>query len=692
VRQVRHQSQRDASPGANVPWLSPALPAGISGATAAGLERNGVVIRIAGDSGDGIQLAGSRLTAEAAMSGNDLSTLPSYPAEIRAPAGSPWGVSSFQLHFADHAISTPGDRPDVLVALGPAALKENIADLPAGGILIVDGDEFTARKLEKVGYPASPLDEASLAERFQVHAVPIGSLTREALRGSGLTNSEVQRARTMFALGLLTWMYSLSGEDTRRQLRRKFAASPALAEANVRAFAAGHAYGETTESFATRYVVSPAQLPAGRYRQVSGNTALAYGLIAAGHLSGLPVFLGSYPITPASDILHELAKREAFGVTTFQAEDEIAGIGAALGASFGGCLGVTTTSGPGMALTSEMAGLAVALELPLLIVDVQRGGPSTGLPTKTEQADLLQALHGRSGEAPLPVLAARSPADCFETAIDAARIAVTYRTPVVLLSDAGLANGSEPWRVPRIDALRPIDPAFATRDNAPDGSGAFWPYLRDPATGARPWAIPGTAGLEHRIGGLEKADGHGAVSQDPENHELMVRLRAAKVAGINVPDIVVDDPAGDAELLVLGWGSTYGPVSAACLRLRQQGYRVAHAHLRHLNPLPGNLAPVLDRYRTVLVPELNTGQLALILRSLPTTSGIVSHTKVTGQPFRVGELEDTIATLLARMRHGPAASGGADFAVPVPAAKGASAGSGTGAGAAPAAPGHGEPR
>ncbi|MFD0441163.1 2-oxoacid:acceptor oxidoreductase subunit alpha [Streptomyces chartreusis] len=619
--------------------------------------QDGVVVRIAGDSGDGIQLAGGRLTAEAARVGNDFSTMPSFPAEIRAPAGTPWGVSSFQLHFADHTGSAQGDHLDVLVALGPAALRENLADLPAGGVLIVNSDEFTERNLTKAGYSADPLADGSLSQSFQTHAVPMSSLTRAALRGRGggrgrgRGNSDVGRARTMFALGLLTWMYGHSGESTRADLRRRFAADPALAAANITAFDAGHAYGETTESFAARRPVAAAGLPAGRYRQINGNTALALGLVTAGHLAGLPVFLGSYPITPASDILHELVRRKAYGVTTFQAEDEIAGIGAALGASFGGALGVTSTSGPGMALTAEMIGLAVALELPLVVIDVQRGGPSTGLPTRTEQSDLFHALYGRSGEAPLPVLAARSPSDCFSTAIEAARIAITYRTPVILLSDGGLAIGSEPWRVPRLAELEPIDPGFASRPNAPDGSAGFWPYLRDPATGARPWAVPGTPGLEHRIGGLEKSDGRGDVSYDPANHQRMVELRAARIAGIRVPELAVDDPDGDAGLIVVAWGSTYGVVGAACERVRQRGQRVARAHLRHLNPLPGDLALTLDRYRTVLVPELNSGQLAFVLRSLPLRADIVSDATTTGRPPRVDDLEEKIMGILAEPDH-----------------------------------------
>ena len=609
------------------------------------VARDRVVIRFAGDSGDGMQLTGDRFTSETASFGNDLSTLPNFPAEIRAPAGTLPGVSSFQLHFANYDILTPGDRPDVLVAMNPAALKANVADLPAGGVLIVNTDEFTKRNLTKVGYAANPLEDGSL-ERFTVHPVAMATLTRGALEETGLPKKDAERAKNMFALGLLSWMYHRPTEGTERFLREKFAKRPELAEANVLAFRAGHAYGETTESFAVTYEVAPAPLPAGTYRQITGNVALAYGIVAAGQLTGLPVFLGSYPITPASDILHELSRHKSFGVTTFQAEDEIAGVGAALGAAFGGALGVTTTSGPGIALKSETIGLAVALELPLLVIDVQRGGPSTGLPTKTEQADLLQAMFGRNGEAPLPILAPRSPGDCFDTVLEAVRIAVTYRTPVMLLSDGSVANGSEPWRVPDVATLPRTDPGFATGPNSPDGT-EFWPYRRDDDTLARPWAVPGTPGLEHRIGGLEKADGRGAISYDPDNHDRMVRLRAAKIAGVAVPDVEVDDPTGDAELLVLGWGSTYGPIGAAARRVRQLGHPVATAHLRHLNPLPDNLGDVLRRYRRVLVPEMNLGQLALLLRGHYLVD-VQSYTKVAGLPFRAEELQDV---LLAHLGH-----------------------------------------
>ncbi|SHL14059.1 2-oxoglutarate ferredoxin oxidoreductase subunit alpha [Pseudonocardia thermophila] len=613
------------------------------------LQRDRVVIRFAGDSGDGMQLTGDRFTSETAAFGNDLSTLPNFPAEIRAPAGTLPGVSSFQLHFANYDILTPGDRPDVLVAMNPAALKANIADLPQGGVLIVNTDEFTKRNLAKVGYETNPLEDGSLTEKYQVHAIPMATLTRTALEETGLSKKDAERAKNMFALGLLSWMFHRPSESTERFLREKFAKKPEIAEANILAFRAGHNYGETTEAFAVTYEVAPAKLAPGTYRQITGNTALAYGIVAAGRVTGLPVFLGSYPITPASDILHELSKHKNFGVTTVQAEDEIAGVGAALGAAFGGALGVTTTSGPGISLKSETIGLAVALELPLLVIDVQRGGPSTGLPTKTEQADLLQAMFGRNGEAPLPIIAPASPGDCFDAAIEAATIAVKYRTPVILLSDGSLANGSEPWKVPDVESLPSVDPGFATEPNAPDGSGEFWPYLRDEQTLARPWAVPGTPGLEHRIGGLEKADGRGSISYDPDNHDKMVRLRAAKIANIPVPDVVVDDPDGDAELLVVGWGSTYGPIGAGCRRVRALGHSIAQVHLRNLNPLPANLGEVLSRYKRVLVPEMNLGQLALLLRGRYLVDAH-SYTKVAGLPFKAEELQNLFLDHLSGVR------------------------------------------
>lgn len=603
-----------------------------------------MVIRFAGDSGDGMQLTGDRFTSEAAAFGNDLATLPNFPAEIRAPAGTLPGVSSFQLHFADYDILTPGDRPDVLVAMNPAALKANIGDLPHGGIVIVNTDEFTKRNLTKVGYESDPLDTPAF-EPYVVHRVPMAELTRGAVESTGLSRKEAERAKNMFALGLLSWMYHRPTEGTEAFLREKFAKKPTIAEANVLAFRAGWNYGETTEAFAVTYEVAPAKLRPGRYRQITGNTALAYGLVAAGQRSGLPVFLGSYPITPASDVLHELAKHKNFGVTSFQAEDEIAGIGAALGASFGGSLGVTTTSGPGLALKSETVGLAVTMELPLVVCDIQRGGPSTGLPTKTEQADLLQALYGRNGESPVPVVAPCSPADCFDIAMEAARIALAHRTPVLLLSDGAIANGSEPWLIPDVSELPDLSVEFATEPNAPDGSGEFWPYVRDPETLARQWAIPGTPGVEHRVGGLEKQDGKGNISYDPDNHDQMVRLRQEKVHRVSVPDVEVDDPSGDARVLALGWGSSYGPIGAACRRVRAAGMPIAQAHLRYLNPMPANLGEVLRRYDRVIVPEMNMGQLAMLLRARYLVD-VISHTKVAGLPFRAEELQDVFTDVV----------------------------------------------
>ncbi|MGW2934623.1 2-oxoacid:acceptor oxidoreductase subunit alpha [Streptomyces sp. NPDC001156] len=599
-----------------------------------------VIIRFAGDSGDGMQLTGDRFTSETASFGNDLSTLPNFPAEIRAPAGTLPGVSSFQLHFADHDILTPGDRPDVLVAMNPAALKANIGDLPRGAEIIVNTDEFTKRAMAKVGYAASPLDDGSLSA-YAVHEVPLTSLTVEALKEFDLTRKEAERSKNMFALGLLSWMYHRPTAGTETFLRRKFAKKPQLAQANIAAFQAGWNFGETMEDFAVTYEVAPAAdaFPSGTYRNISGNLALAYGLVTASRQSELPLFLGSYPITPASDILHELSRHKNFGVRTFQAEDEIAGIGAALGAAFGGSLAVTTTSGPGIALKSETIGLAVSLELPLLVVDIQRGGPSTGLPTKTEQADLLQAMYGRNGEAPVPVVAPATPGDCFTAALEAARIALTYRTPVFLLSDGYLANGSEPWRIPDLDELPDLRVDFATEPNKQleDGTQAFWPYLRDPETLTRPWAIPGTPGLEHRIGGIEKQDGSGNISYDPANHDLMVRARQAKVDGIAVPDITVDDPTGEATTLVLGWGSTYGPITAAVRRVRGAGRQIAQAHLRHINPFPANLEKVLQAYDHVVVPEMNLGQLATLIRARYLVDAR-SYTQVTGLPFKAEQL------------------------------------------------------
>ncbi|MBO8192499.1 2-oxoacid:acceptor oxidoreductase subunit alpha [Streptomyces oryzae] len=599
-----------------------------------------VIIRFAGDSGDGMQLTGDRFTSETASFGNDLSTLPNFPAEIRAPAGTLPGVSSFQLHFADHDILTPGDAPNVLVAMNPAALKANIADVPRGAEIIVNTDEFTKRAMAKVGYEASPLDDGSL-DGYSVHPVPLTTLTVEALKDYDLGRKEAGRSKNMFALGLLSWMYNRPTEQTEAFLRSKFAKKPTVAEANIAAFRAGWNFGETTEDFAVSYEVAPASsaFPPGTYRNISGNLALSYGLIAASQQADLPLFLGSYPITPASDVLHELSKHKNFGVRSFQAEDEIAGIGAALGAAFGGSLAVTTTSGPGVALKSETIGLAVSLELPLLIIDIQRGGPSTGLPTKTEQADLLQAMYGRNGEAPVPIVAPATPADCFTAALDAARIALTYRTPVFLLSDGYLANGSEPWRIPDVDELPDLRTQFASGPNhaLDDGTEVFWPYKRDPHTLARPWAVPGTPGLEHRIGGIEKQDGTGNISYDPANHDFMVRTRQAKVDGVEVPDVEVSDPSGNAKLLVLGWGSTYGPITAAVRRIRKAGDEIAQAHLRYVNPFPRNLGEVLKRYEKVVVPEMNLGQLATLIRARYLVDA-QSYTQVRGLPFKAEQL------------------------------------------------------
>ncbi len=604
-----------------------------------------VVIRFAGDSGDGMQLTGDRFTAETAGLGNDLATLPNFPAEIRAPQGTLPGVSSFQLHFADHDVLTPGDAPDVLVAMNPAALKANLAELPRGATVIANADEFTKRNLAKVGYGVSPLDDGSL-DSYRVHSVPLTSLTVEALKSFDLTRKDAERAKNMFALGLLCWLYHRPMEGTQRFLNAKFAKKAEILAANLAALKAGWAFGETTEVFAVSYEVAPAAAEPGEYRNITGNLALSYGLVTAAQKTGLPLVLGSYPITPASDILHTLSALKRFGVVTLQAEDEIGAVGAALGAAYGGAIGVSTTSGPGLALKSETIGLAVSLELPLVIVDVQRGGPSTGLPTKTEQADLLQAMFGRNGEAPVPVIAPRSPADCFLAAIDAVRIATTYRTPVLLLSDGYLANGSEPWRLPDLSELPDLRVTLTTEPNAVGAGGkpVFRPYDRDPDTLARPWAVPGTAGLEHRIGGIEKAYGTGDISYDPDNHDRMVRLRQAKVDGIEVPPLEVDDPDGDASVLVVGWGSTYGPIAAGARIARQAGLKVATAHLRNLNPFPVNTGEVLRRYPQVLIPEMNLGQLALLLRAryLVDARG---YNQVRGLPFSSHEIADAITKL-----------------------------------------------
>jgi 2-oxoglutarate/2-oxoacid ferredoxin oxidoreductase subunit alpha len=614
-------------------------------------ELDRVIIRFAGDSGDGMQLTGDRFTAETASFGNDLSTLPDFPAEIRAPAGTLPGVSAFQLHFADHQILTPGDRPDVLVAMNPAALKKNLPDLRSGGDLIVNTDEFTSRNLAKAGYDANPLEDGS-TDDFTVHPIALTSITRNALAEIEIGKKDAERSKNMLALGLLSWLYSRPVEGTISFLEKKFASKPVILAANLAAFRAGYNLGETLESFSVRYEVKPAPMPSGHYRNITGNLALSYGLIAGAMQAKLTPFLGSYPITPASDILHELARHKRLGVVTFQAEDEIAAIGAALGASFGGSLGITTTSGPGLALKSETIGLAVSLELPLVVCDIQRGGPSTGLPTKTEQADLLQAMFGRNGEAPVPVLAPCSPSDCFHIAIEAVRIATRYRTPVIILSDGYLANGSEPWKLPDVASLPDLTVEFATAPNhvADDGTKEFWPYLRDQQTLARPWAVPGTPGLEHRIGGLEKSDGRGDISYDPANHDAMVRLRAAKVEGIaaELDPLEIDDPGGEAKVLVVGWGSTYGPIGAACQQVRRAGASVAHLHLRHLNPFPRDLESILGRYDRVLVPEMNLGQLAQLLRARYLVDAI-SYTSVRGMPFHSEELAGAIEEVIAHV-------------------------------------------
>ena len=597
-----------------------------------------VTIRFAGDSGDGMQLTGDRFTMDTASLGNDISTLPNFPAEIRAPQGTLPGVSSFQLHFADHHIQTPGDAPDVLVAMNPAALKANIKELQRGAMIIVDSDEFTTRNLSKVGYETNPLEDGSL-DSFTVHAIALTSITVAALADMGLTRKDAERSKNMFALGLLTWMYHRPTEATENFLAAKFSKKPDILAANLKAFKAGWNYGETTEDFSVSYEIAPAEMPPGTYRNMSGNLAMSYGLIAASKKSELKLFLGSYPITPASDILHELSKHKKFGVITFQAEDEIAAVGSALGASYGGAIGVTTTSGPGVALKSEMIGLAVMLELPLIIIDVQRGGPSTGLPTKTEQADLLQVMFGRNGESPAAVIAPSTATDCFEMAMEAVRIATTYRVPVFVLSDGYIANGTEPWKIPDVDGLPDLRVEFAkTQEN-------FMPYERDPKTLARPWAIPGTKGMEHRIGGVEKADKTGEISYDPANHDFMVRARAAKVAGIEVPDLIVDDPSNEAKVLVLGWGSTFGPISAAVEGLRENGEKVAQAHIRYINPFPKNLGEVLAKYDRVIVPEMNLGQLAMLLRS-EFLKDITGYNQVRGLPFSISELMEAILAVL----------------------------------------------
>jgi 2-oxoglutarate ferredoxin oxidoreductase subunit alpha len=608
-----------------------------------------LVVRFAGDSGDGMQLTGDRFSSVSASFGNDLSTLPDFPAEIRAPAGTVNGVSSFQVHLADHDITTPGDSPNVLVAMNPAALKADLARLEPGGTLIVNEDSFEVRDLEKAGYrdatgrPVNPLDDGSLAG-YRVIRVPMTSLTKQACEPLGVKPRDAERSKNFFALGLVSWMYTRPIEPTLEWIEGKFK-DPQVAAANTASLQAGFHFGETTEQVGHRYEVRPAKLPPGEYTSITGNTALAWGLVAAGQLAKLPVTLGSYPITPASDILHELSRHKHFGVRTIQAEDEIAAAGMALGAAFAGHLGVTTTSGPGVSLKGETISLAVSIELPLLVIDIQRGGPSTGLPTKTEAADLNIAMYGRHGEAPLPIVAAYSPAHCFFAAIEAARIALTYRTPVILLSDGFLANGSEPWRLPDVAGLPDITVPFTTEPNGvdDDGNPVFLPYLRDPDTLARPWAIPGTPGLMHRVGGLEKADRTGNVDYTPENHQLMGDLRAAKIDRIadSYPEIEVHGDADGADLCILGWGSTWASIHATVERQRRAGHKVAWIHLTHLNPLPNDLGDKLRCYSTVVVPELNRGQLCNIIRGKYLVDAQPVN-KVAGLPFTIREIEAAI--------------------------------------------------
>ncbi|HEX2372017.1 MAG TPA: 2-oxoacid:acceptor oxidoreductase subunit alpha [Solirubrobacterales bacterium] len=601
-------------------------------------EKERVVVRFAGDSGDGMQLAGNRFSAATALIGNDLVTLPDFPAEIRAPAGSLAGVSAFQIHFASRDILTPGGQPNVLVAMNPAALRVNLPELEGGGIVVVNEDGFTDPNLRKANYESNPLDDGTLDD-YQVFRVPMTSMTVRATEGiDGITSRDAARSKNLFALGLVSWMYSRPTDVTVRWVEEKFAAKPKVMEANLAAFKAGYNFGETAELLQVHYEVKPAPADPGTYRGVNGTTAAALGLISASVRSGLPLFLASYPITPASELLHELSRHKQFGVRAVQSEDEIAAANMALGASFGGHLGVSVTSGPGMDLKAETIGLAVALELPLLVIDVQRAGPSTGMPTKTEAADLLMAMHGRHGESPLPIVAAASPAQCFDAALEAVRLAISYRTPVILLSDTFLANSSEPWRVPDAAALPEIDPGFAT---GPNDGGTFLPYLRDERL-ARPWAPPGTKGLQHVIGGLEKEDRTGNINYEADNHARMTRLRAERIAGIadDIGELEVDDEEG-AEMLVLGWGSTFGAIKGAVRRVRRRGRKVARAHLYHLNPLPRNTGEVVRRYPKVLIPETNTGQLSKIIRAEFLVDA-ESYTKVEGLPIFAEELDDAI--------------------------------------------------
>jgi len=606
-------------------------------------ELDKLVIRFAGDSGDGMQLAGSRFTDASALFGNDLATLPSFPAEIRAPAGTLPGVSSFQVQIADFDILTAGDAPDCLVAMNPAALMKNFKDLRQGGTLIVNTDAFDERNLAKAGYESNPLEDDSLAG-YRVIEVPMDELTKKAVKDTGVSGRNVLRSKNFFALGLMAWLFHRPTEPTIEWVEKKFAKMPEVAAANRAAFQAGYTFGVATEATKTTFEVKPAALPPGTYTNVNGNTALAWGLITASQKSGLPLFYGTYPITPASDILHELSRHKNFGVRTFQAEDEIAGVGAAIGAAFAGNLAVTGSSGPGIALKSESISLAFMLELPMIVINVQRGGPSTGLPTKPEQSDLLFSLYGRHGESPLPVLAVASPSDAFMMAIEAARVAVRYMTPVILLSDNQIANGSEPWLLPNLDDIPPIEVEFATKPNGPNGT--FLPYMRNVDTFARPWALPGTPGLEHRVGGLEKESITGNVSYEPNNHQLMTDTRAWKVANIanDIPDVEVNGDE-DADILVLGWGSTFGSIRAAARRVRLEGKRVATAHLRYLNPMPNNLGTILRNYDKILIPEMNTGQLLKVIRAEHLIDA-VGLNKVAGEPFKVSEITEKILEMI----------------------------------------------
>jgi len=601
-----------------------------------------VVIRFAGDSGDGMQLTGNQFTNTSAVLGNDISTLPDFPAEIRAPAGSLPGVSAFQLNFSSQDIRTPGDQPDVLVAMNPAALKTNLKDLPHGGILIVNEDAFIARNLERAGYESNPLEDDSLKD-FRLFKIPISTLNQNALEEIDLPGKAKDRCKNFFALGMMYWMYDRPLDVTIKWIETKFGKNPKVVTANTKALKAGFHFAETAEVISTHYKIKPAKLSPGKYRNIMGNTATALGFISAGELASTPLIYCSYPITPASDILHELSKMKKFGVKTLQCEDEIAAIGAAIGASFGGSIALTGTSGPGLALKSEALNLAVMVELPLIVVNIQRGGPSTGLPTKTEQSDLLQAMFGRNGDSPVPILAPSTPSDCFNMAIEAVRLSVKYMTPIIYLSDGYLANGSEPWKIPEFKKFDKIKIHYPKANQ--DGS-KFMPYLRDEKTLARPWAIPGTPGLEHRVGGLEKEDVTGNVSYDPLNHEKMTRLRAAKIEAItnDIPDVEVNGKP-EGEVLVVGWGSTYGAITSAVEKLQQLGAPVSSIHLKYLNPFPKNLGKIFEKFTHILVPELNMGQLSLLLRAKYLVKA-QALTKIQGQPFRIAEIIAAIEKLL----------------------------------------------